>query len=139
MKYAKVLALILTLFPILAAAQMRSSQKIAATVPFDFVVGHKVIPAGDCTVQRAEANGSTLLLRNLEAGTGAFAMPTAIGSKMAAGSYALVFHRYGDRHFLAAVTIADGTMYKLPEGRLESELRAQNLRPTEQILLAALK
>lgn len=138
MKYAKVLALVVTLFPILAAAQL-GSQKIAATVPFDFVVGQKVIPAGDCTVQRATWDGSTLMLRNVAARAGTFAMPIPIGSKGSAGSYALVFHQYGDRHFLAAVTIADGTRYQLPESRLESELRAQNLSPTEQILLAALK
>lgn len=79
------------------------------------------------------------MLRNLEARTGTFAMPTAMGSKAAAGTYALVFHQYGGRHFLAALTLADGTMYQLPESRLESELRAQNVRPTEQILVAYLK
>jgi hypothetical protein len=61
-------------------------------------------------------------------------------AKKASDRYALVFHKYGDKAFLAGVKLAgDRTIYKIPETREESELRAQNVTATEEILLASAK
>jgi hypothetical protein len=47
MKFAtRILALTVTLLPILAAAQLGSSDKIVFQVPFQFTVANKVVPAG---------------------------------------------------------------------------------------------
>ena len=140
MKYARVIALMVLALPIAAVAQLGSSQKIAANVPFDFVAWDKVVPAGNCIVQRAGMIGSTLAIQNTKAGMSTLALSREDRGKAATGVYALVFHKYGTRHFLAQVKIADGTIYMVPESKLERELRAQNTTaPQDQIVLASLK
>lgn len=139
MKYARVIALMVLTLPIAAAAQLGGSQRIAANVPFDFVAWDKVVPAGNCIVQRATMIGSTLTIQNTGAGMSTFALSREDRGKSATGVYKLVFHKYGTRHFLAQVKIADGTIYMLPEGKLERELRAQNTTAQDQIVLASLK
>ena len=139
MKYAKVIALMVLALPIAAAAQLGSSQKIAANVPFDFVAWNKVVPAGNCIVQRPSMSGSTLAIQNAKAGMSTLALSREDRGKAATGVYELVFHKYGTRHFLAQVKIADGTIYMVPESKLERELRAQNTAPQDQIVLASLK
>jgi len=139
MKYARAIALMVLALPIAAAAQLGSGQKIAANVPFEFVAWNKVVPAGNCIVQRTSMNGSTLTIQNTKAGMSTLALSREDRAKTATGAYTLVFHKYGSRHFLAQVKIADGTVYMLPESKLERELRAQNTAPQDQIVLASVK
>lgn len=136
MKYTKVIALVLTLLPVLAAAQLNGNSKVAANVPFEFVVGNTTIPAGTCLVQRSPV-GDNLLIQNLQAKVGSFAYPQW-QNLTNTDSYSLVFNEYGDHHFLAAV-IANGTVYRLPESKREKEVRARNLPAHEQTLQASLR
>ena len=130
MKYATVITLLVVMLPIVAAAQLGASEKVA---------WDRVIPAGNCIVQRATMYGSTLVIENAGAKMATFALSREDRHKTASGVYALVFHKYGSRHFLSQVKIAGGTVYRLPEGKLEGELRAQNITAPEQIVLASLK
>ena|SRR5437868_9183505 len=140
MKYARAIALMVLALPIVAAAQLGSSQRIAANVPFDFVAWNRVVPAGNCIVQRTSMSGSTLTIQNTKAGMSTLALSREDRAKTATGAYTLVFHKYGTRHFLAQVKIADGTVYMLPESKLERELRAQNTAaPQDQMVLASVK
>jgi hypothetical protein len=134
------LALALIALPILAVAQMVSSTRIVGQVPFPFMVGNKHVPAGECTVEPATNGARTLVIRNVGEKVGFFtpAMPTL--AKKASGSYALVFHKYGDRAFLTGIKLAgDRTIYEIPESKAEAELRAQNVTATEETLLASAK
>jgi hypothetical protein len=104
------------------------------------MVGDKHVPAGQITVEPATSGGRTLAIRGVGAKVGLFtpAMPTL--AKKASGSYALVFHKYGDKAFLTSIKLAgDRTVYEIPESREEAELRAQNVAATEEILLASAK
>jgi hypothetical protein len=141
MKYAKrILALTLIMLPVLAAAQLSSSQKIVAQVPFEFMVANKHVPAGECSVQLAIAGGRTLMIRNVAAKVGLFSMANPGETKKAASAYALVFHKYGDQYFLTGIKLAaERTTYRLPESKAEAEIRAQNVPATEEILVASLK
>ena len=141
MKYAKrMLTLGLIALPILAVAQMGSSTRIVGQVPFPFMVGNRHVPAGECTVERASGASGMLVIRNVNARLGLFTAAMPAEAKRASESYALVFHKYGDKAFLAGIKLAgDRTIYHIPEGRQETELRAQNATATEEILLASAK
>ena|SRR5579864_476213 len=141
MKYAKwMLTLTLTLLPILASAQMGESTKIVAKVPFEFMVANKVVPAGQCIVQSADMGGRTLIVGNTAAKVNLFAPALPDVTKKAADTYALVFDKYGDHYFLAAIKLAGTrTMYRLAESKAEAELRAQNVPAAQEIVLASLK
>jgi hypothetical protein len=139
MKFAtRMFALALTMLPLLAAAQLTSNERITAKVPFEFVLGSKVVPAGDWTVQSANMNSSILQIRNTDAGVSMFTMPSAATSKKISRDYTLVFHKYGNNYFLAEVTITGRREgYRLPVTKAEAELRAHNVPATNEILLAS--
>ncbi len=141
MKYAtRILVLTLTMVPLLATAQLSSSQKIVTQVPFEFVVGNKVVPAGEWTVRAATMDAKVLTIRNTDAAIGLFSTTSVVESKKTAGDCRLVFHKYGNSYFLSGVRIAGArTGYQLPEGKAEAEMRAQNGPATEETLLASLK
>ena len=139
-KAMRMLALAMTMLPLLAAAQLERNTKIATNVPFDFMVANKAVPAGEWILQSASDNGRTLLLNNVDAKTALFSTASADVSKQPAAAYALVFHKYGDRYFLSAVRLAGSTtMYQIPRSKAEGEMLARNLAPTETILLASVK
>ena len=141
MTYMKrILALTLTILPLLAAAQLSSTQTIVAQVPFEFVVGTRTIPAGECTVRWASDGRQILMIHNAAAKAGLFASALTDETRNASGQYALVFHVVGGKYFLAAMQLANSrTIYRLPQSKAEAELLSQNMQPTETILVASLR
>lgn len=141
MKYAKrMLALALIALPILSVAQMVSSTRIVGQVPFPYMVGNQHMPAGQCIVEPATNGGRILAIRDVGAKVSFFTTTTPTQGKKASGSYALVFHKYGNRAFLTSIKLAgDRTIYEIPESRDEAELRAQDITATQETLLASAK
>lgn len=138
MKYAKwVSALMLLLVPMIAAAQLAQSEYIAAQVPFKFTVGNVTLPAGEVTLQLAGQTGWLLAIHNPDVKLSIYSLASPTVAKKAAKDSALVFRKYGDRYFLASMRIGDSrTVYEFRPGKLENEMRAQTLVPTEEVLLA---
>lgn len=137
MKYtARILMLTMALLPIMAAAQIQSTGRLQAKVPFDFAVGSKIVPPGELTVRRTTLINGTLVLSNHQAKMSMIANFNRVEAKTPATNTALVFHKYGQRYFLWQVKV-EGTrsMYQLPRSSAETELQAKNL-PAEEILLA---
>ena len=141
MKQAKwAVAAMLVVFSGLAVGQRIGSSTIVAEVPFQFVAADRVVPAGECKVQAETMDGKTLIIRNVEARKSLFASISETESKQAAANYTLVFARYGDQYFLTGIKLAGSNIaYTLREGRLEHELRAQNVSATEETVLASLQ
>lgn len=116
----------------LAHAQMGT--RINAQVPFNFVANGKTMPSGECTIQ-IMVKGRTVL--SISSGNQhLFAFPIADESPNGSNKVALVFHRYGDRYFLAGIKGAGRIGYELPASKLESEQRAGNV-PKEVVTLLA--
>ncbi|MFI5114364.1 MAG: hypothetical protein ACHP7J_04390 [Terriglobales bacterium] len=141
MKHAKwAVAVTLVVLSGMAAAQLMGSSRIAAQVPFEFVVANKIVPAGECVVQAATMDGRILMIDNAGAKVGLFSGSSQTESRQAASHYALVFNRYGDRYFLSGIKLQGSKIaYHLPQSRAEAELLAQNVSATEETLLASLK
>jgi hypothetical protein len=124
----------------MAAAQLDSSTRVVAQVPFEFMVANKIVPAGECEVQAITMDGKTLVIRNAKAKVGLFSPSSQSESKQGASHYALVFKHYGDRYFLSGIELQGSKItYRLPESKVEAELRAQNVSATEETLRASLK
>ena len=120
-----------------AAFKLRAAgapQSLAAEVPFDFEANGVPLPGGRYRVQRTALMPA---LRLVGAASG-----TAIRFRTKPGdaqfrTHALFFHRYGDRHFLSAVTDdASGVTIELPMGARERQL-ATNFTP-ETVVSTAL-
>jgi hypothetical protein len=141
MKYAaRMLAIAVTMIPLLASAQLGSGNKLVANVPFQFRAGDKLIPAGKCVVERAGMNTPTLVISNWDAKASLFSIPSMAKTKEAASTNAMVFRKYGNRYFLTGIKLAGSkAIYRLPESKVEAELRAQNVPAPEETLLALLR
>jgi hypothetical protein len=141
MKYAKwLVAMTLVVLSGMAAAQLNSGSRLVSQVPFEFVVANKIVPAGECVVQVATIDGSTLMIRNADASVGLFSLSSRTEGKQESQHYALVFKQYGGRYFLSGIKLQGSKIaYHLPESKAEAELRAQNVSAREETLFASLK
>ena len=141
MKYAKWISALMLLFvPIMAAAQLQPSERIVTNVPFSFVVANTVVPAGECTIQGADEQGWMLTVTNRNAQLNIFVLATPGLGKKAPSVSSLVFHKYGNRYFLSDIKIGNSReVYSFQQGKLEAEMRAQNVPVTDEILLVARK
>jgi hypothetical protein len=141
MKHANWLVVVaLVVFSGMAAAQLIGSTTVVAQVPFEFMVANKIVPAGECAVQAFNDDGKILVIRNAEAKVSLLSTSSQSEGKQDASNYALVFKHYGDRYFLSGIKLRGSNItYRLPESRLEAELRAQSVSATEESLRASLK
>lgn len=139
MKHANwVVVLMLVALSGLAVAQLASNSTIVANVPFEFVVGNKVVPAGQYKVQTMTMDGKSLAIRNADAKVNMVSSTLQTEGKEIASHYSLVFTKYGDTYFLSGIKLEGSKIaYRFPESRAEAELRAQNTPVTEETLLAA--
>src|SRR5580692_10850424 len=96
----RMFALTLTLLPMLAVAQLKSNDKLVAHVPFQFKAGDKTMPAGECIVESPSLGRGTLMIFNVAAKKSAMVLAVPVRATEDTGTYALVFHKYGDRYFL---------------------------------------
>jgi hypothetical protein len=95
-----------------ARAQERTTVEVS--VPFEFNVGTRVLPAGDYTITAAPDNPSVVVLRGDHVGL--FVIPVEFDGY--AAQYArLHFDRVADRHFLSSVSTPAGT-YKIESEHL---------------------
>jgi hypothetical protein len=130
---ATLLILMLAALTGLASAQ---TKVIKAEVPFDYVVNGKTMLAGETSI-KVDNDGQTILWITSE-NAHMVAVPHATQSAKASGMTKLVFHRYGDRYFLAGIeSQGESRGYELPASKLEAELRAQNVVENDVILLAS--
>ena len=138
MKKHAVATLILSLAGLTGLANSQSAPTIVAEVPFNYIANGRAMPAGETRV-KIENNGQAYLWIAAEERS-AFAMPIWNESLKPAAETKLVFHRYGDRYFLAGVQRAGQTRnLELPAGSLEKELRASNTAEKDVTLVAAVK
>lgn len=135
---ARIMAIVATLLPLLAVAQLNSSDKLITQVPFEFRAANKVVPAGECVVSLAGVDVKTLIVRNREGRVALITYAAMDQTSQKSSAAALVFHKYGNQYFLWRVKIGGSrTIYQLPESKAEAEMRAKNTTPAEEILLAA--
>jgi len=113
---------------------------VRARVPFDFVVGEKMYPAGEYAIQTAKANHHYLSIKN-EDKTARGLTPSfpCISSKPAspANQAKLVFHRLGNTYFLFRVWVGGSTVGRqFPKSHREVQM-AMNESKIETSIVAA--
>lgn len=98
--FTMVMLIVAVVFVAAGTSANGQSRTTKANVPFDFIVGSQSLPAGEYTVASMSSQGDVLRIRGA-GNNGALRLtkPTHGTSEQAK----LVFHRYGDRYFLAEV------------------------------------
>jgi hypothetical protein len=105
-------------------AAAKSVDGIRAQVPFDFHVGERLVEAGAYTVKSLTDDEQVL---RISGDKGSAATMTNYGTERGNGKgrARLIFHKYGDQYFLAAVWGADSNGRTLSESKRERNLRKE--------------
>jgi hypothetical protein len=121
------LLVVLALASAVVSANAQSSKKIVADVPFEFSVGYKTMLAGQYSVQIVLSTGNGLLIQNADATESVVRLTEATDRIKDKTHARLIFHRYGERYFLAEVwngaeTSGRRVFKSLEESAIEREL-----------------
>ena len=109
---------------LVSSAQSRSRQ-IRADIPFDFVVGHRVLAAGNYEVGTISSGSSNAIsVRSSDGRQRAIRLTNVVNDNAKTKRARLVFHRYGNTYFLAQIWAAGSS-----EGR--ELLKSKAERPAE--------
>ena len=135
MKTSSTLALAtLGLAAILAPLQLAAqSSNLYVTVPFDFTIGSKALPAGD---YRVSTERGVIRMDCLDGDCHMAALGHAVDAERGDIKTALVFKHYGDRYFLAQIWSGTERGTELPDSAVERELSAKTQSATPVTLLA---
>jgi hypothetical protein len=119
-----------------AFAQVQS-REVRATVPFDFTVGNKQLPAGTYAIARAK--DGTIQIHNGKGNLVAMTLASENGSPLA--GCVLDFDKYVGQNFLHAVLCPSAAIsINLPASKLETRARVEEAKLHEsggQIMIAA--
>jgi len=89
------------------AARGQVRDQIVVTIPFEFVVDGKTLPAGTYSVNRVtDTNPKTLILHSFENRTSVIVLPTRIEGG-SANKVHVNFERAGGEYFLSKIATAD--------------------------------
>ena len=115
---------------------------IRATIPFDFNVRGKILPAGEYEIQRITDSPDGLVIRNVNDKHDYVMFETeSVEPRTIPNRDEIVFHRYGDSYFFSEVlTAGEETGRELAPSRAERQLRremASNKTEPETVALAA--
>jgi hypothetical protein len=106
-KYARVIVAVIFLFGLSVAANAEIRREAVVTLPFGFVVGGEVLPAGQYTISRLLPGPfDVLLLTSTVNGTSVFVNPVEI-EEAATYKPSLRFHKVGGQNFLSSIETAD--------------------------------
>jgi hypothetical protein len=87
---------------VVSANGQSTANRVVANVPFEFSVGYKALPAGAYSVQSI-VSCDGLLIQSADGKTSALRLSEATRQIKEKPKARLVFHRYGERYFLAEV------------------------------------
>jgi hypothetical protein len=111
--YARTLVAIALFLGLTGAVRAEAEDGVVVTLPFEFVVGAKTLPAGTYTVRNlSDDRPGTLELRNKDFSTSMFVLPYS-NENVFTGKPELNFSKVGDRYFLNAIQTA-ATVYRIP-------------------------
>jgi hypothetical protein len=132
------LAIALSLPLLLSAAGQAQTTQLKVTVPFEFIAGDTVLPAGDYDVQSTGPwGGKALSIHNVTSNAGTLLLSNSCQLAKTSDSNKLVFYRYGQKYFLAEVwTVNTLIGRKMPLDQRQTEL-ARNQQKSEVVLMAS--
>jgi hypothetical protein len=110
---------------------------IKANVPFDFVVGNQVLPAGEYLVTAQGSGNQAILIRSTDRKSTAMTITFSCTSASPSKDTKLVFHTLGGRYFLSQVWAQGYSQGReLRKSSAEIEM-ARNQQDTGEFVLAA--
>jgi len=109
-QYLAVLFTLICIVGLGLSSRAQEQDTVVSNVPFEFVAGGQVLPAGNYRVQRVRPfSGSTgLQISNYETRASVFVMPTVFDAAQSDNAQ-LNFEHLGGKYFLSAIKTPIGT------------------------------
>jgi hypothetical protein len=104
------LVIAIALATAVASANAQSAKKVVADIPFAFVVGDQTLSAGEYTLKTATDPENGLIIQNAVGKSETMRLTFRIEPRQNRRNARLVFHRYGQRYFLAEVWTGAGNV-----------------------------
>lgn len=132
------LGLAMSLALLMSAAAHAQTTQLNVTVPFEFIAGDTVLPAGDYDVHSIDVwGGKALSIHSVTLNAGTLVLSNSSQSAKISDRSTLVFYRYGQKYFLAEVWIANTNIGRqMPLDQRQTEL-ARNQQKSEVMLTAS--
>ena len=110
-----------------APAFAQSVPQANLTVPFDFIVGKRTLPAGEYTIRRVRSDEDQLfLVQSKDARESSIVITSPVGSYTASFESKVVFHKYGNQYVLSQIwTPGESRGRELPISGRERSLRRE--------------
>ena len=110
-----------------AARVLGQTPAVQATVPFEFTVGGKLLPADTYTITSSQSG--VIMIRNADTHFWALTIASHSNQESARGSE-LVFDKYGDKYFLREVMCPDDAALNVdvPKSKLEKQVQIQEAK-----------
>ena len=105
------------------SASAQSPKTVVSSVPFEFVVGDVTLPAGEYRINRPL--GNALSIQTANASAAAMRLSNEIQPRKDKQHARLVFHRYGERYFLAEVWTGSDIGRQLLKSRQERAIERE--------------
>ena len=120
------LTVALALATAVASNAQSANTQVVADIPFQFIVGDQAMPSGRYAVKTTTSQRKALLIQSTDAKCSALRLTNSIESAKDNERAKLVFHRYGERYFLAEVWGSDSnTGRKLMKSRQERAIQRE--------------
>jgi len=116
----------------------QSEQIGVINIPFNFIIGQKILPAGEYTIRPNRMDSKTVWqVQGYDTQAAAFFLTIPVLAGETQEKTRLVFHKYGDQYFLSQIwTAGDNSGRELSMPRKEVEL-AKNTAERSKVSLTA--
>jgi hypothetical protein len=109
------------------AGQSFAQSEVRATVPFDFTVGNKLLPAGTYEIKTSSSTRSVIEIRNHDKPITILSPVNPGNSTHQSGRW--IFNKYGDQYFLRKISCDDANMnFAVPASKTEKRVQLQEAR-----------
>ena len=133
----RILAVFSLLLTMSAAIVNAQSNRSAINVPFSFTVGHKILPAGEYTVEpnRRDSN-SYWLIQSVKGNDSVLFITGSVWTRETPENSRLVFNNYDGQYFLSQIwNVGDNSGRELRKPRVERQLAKSRIH-REKVIVA---
>jgi hypothetical protein len=109
---------------VMTAATVHAQTEVI-DIPFNFIIGNRILPAGEYVARCNRTNSDTIwLLQSKDGDLSAVFSTTAVQARKTQNRTKLIFNKYGSQHFLSQIWITgNNSGRELVMRRQERELR----------------
>jgi hypothetical protein len=139
MKTLKTIILSVGAVALFGASGLYAQTKATAKIPFDFSAQNTALPAGEYTMSKLSTSRDTLVIENVGTRETILVLAPENVSEYKAGAEksVILFHKVGDRYFLAEVNTAAVRGHVGPS-KVERELASEGSQPMAAVIVSAL-